>query len=153
MRTYVVQPGDSPARIAARDDMAGCEKCSVDLIRANAHKAAVRHPNGFLSFRELHVGETLWLPDKWFSGKLDELSPEYFAALPHPDGVTLPKVQAGALAEAPAQDQGLSTGAIVGMSLLGIGVVGGAIYWATGPSYPKRRRVRRVNDDDNRQAN
>ena len=152
MRIYVVQAGDSPARIASRDDMAGCPRCSIDLIRANAHKPAVKHPNGFLSFRDLSVGETLWLPDKWFSGELDALPPSYFAALPHPDGVTLSKVQrqAGIVGEeAHSQTQGPGTGAIIGMSLLGIGAVGGAIYWAL---RPPRRRVRRVKDDDDRQT-
>ncbi len=153
MRNYVVQPGDSPAKIAIQ--FAGCPRCTIDLIRANAHKPAVRHPNGFLSFQDLSVGEKLVLPDKWFSKEFDELPPSYFAALPHPDGVTLHKTQQTGVVggEAPSQQkEGPSTGAIIGMSLLGIGVVGGAIYWVTGPSYPKRRRVRRVNYDDDRQA-
>ncbi len=146
MRTYVVQAGDSPAQIAARDDMAGCPKCSRDLVIANSHKPIITHPNGFLSFRDLSVGETLWLPDKWFSGELDELPPSYFAALPHPDGVTLSKAQrqAGVVGETTAQKDGPSTGAIVGMSLLGIGAVGGAIYWVLRPS---RKRVRRVREE------
>ena len=88
MREYVVREGDTPARIAARDDMAGCPKCARDLVAANAHKEAVVHPNGFVSFRELRVGEKLNLPDKWFDGSLDKLPKSYFAALPHPDGVT-----------------------------------------------------------------
>ena len=156
MRNYVVQPGDSPAKIAIQ--FAGCPKCTIDLIHANAHKPAVRHPNGFLSFQDLSVGETLVIPDKWFSKEVDELPPSYFAALPHPDGVTLSKAQrqAGIVGEeAPSQTQGPGTGAIIGLSLLGIVAVGGAIYWVTGPSYPKRRGVRRVNDgenDDDRQA-
>lgn len=147
MRTYVVQAGDSPARIAARDDMAGCPRCSIDLIHANPHKPAVKHPNGFLSFHELRVGETLWIPDKWFSGELDELPPEYFAALPHPNGVTLRKTQqAGVVGdEALPKKEGPSTGAIVGMSLLGIGAVGGAIYWVL---RPPRKRVRRVKEEE-----
>ena len=152
MRNYVVQPGDSPAKIAIQ--FAGCPKCTIDLIHANAHKPAVRHPNGFLSFSDLSVGETLWIPDKWFSKEFDELPPEYFAALPHPDGVTLSKAQrqAGIVGdEAPSQEkEGPGTGAIIGMSLLGIGAVGGAIYWVL--ARPQRGRVRRVSDDDDRQA-
>ena len=103
--------------------MAGCPKCTIDLIHANSHKPIIKHPNGFLSFQDLRVGETLWLPDKWFSGELDELPPEYFAALPHPDGVTLTKAQqAGVVGEeAPSEKEGPSTGAIIGMSLLGLG--------------------------------
>jgi len=97
VRTYVVRPGDSPAKIAIQ--FAGCPKCAVDLIKANPHKEAVRYPNGFLSFRELRAGEKLELPEKWFSGALDRLPPAYFAALPHPDGVTLPKGRFGTLGD------------------------------------------------------
>jgi len=86
VRTYVVQPGDSPARIAIAH--AGCPKCAIDLVEVNPHKSTVRHPNGFLSFTALRVGETLALPDKWFSPEFDRLPATYFAALPHPDGTT-----------------------------------------------------------------
>ncbi len=150
MRTYVVQAGDSPARIAGRDDMAGCQRCARDLVLANAHKPTIKHSNGFLSFRDLSVGETLWIPDKWFSGELDKLSPEYFAALPHPDGVTLSKAQrqAGIVGdEAPSNKEGLSKGAIVVMSLLSIGAVVGAFYGVL--AYPPRRRVRRIKEEVN----
>lgn len=273
MRTYVVQPGDSPAKIAIQ--FAGCPKCSVDLIHANPRKPAVRYPNGFLSFAQLQVGETLIIPDKWFSKEFDELPPSYFASLPHPDGVTPPKGRLGSLgdystlenaslevselasmndatfhadadgvaslidtsvreakgsdlaamvhgataearkynvdlgaalnagtstaearlgvqnalstalgvarvtlesfyaanptydvdigpatieppapapapiAATPPQKKGITTGAIVG-TLLGVGVVGGAIYWAV--SHPPRKRIRRVKDDDDRQT-
>jgi hypothetical protein len=69
--------------------MAGCPKCGgIDFVRANPHKAAVVHQNGFTTFKELRVGETLNLPEKWFSKEFDELPPAYFKALPHPDGVT-----------------------------------------------------------------
>lgn len=88
MREYVVRPGDSPASIASRPEMAGCPKCSRDLIAVNGHKPAVTHKNGYRSFREMSVGERLILPEKWFDGSLDALPPAYFAALPHPDGVT-----------------------------------------------------------------
>lgn len=46
-------------------------------------------PNGFRTFRTLHLGETLNVPDKWFTKEFDALPPSYFAALPHPDGVTI----------------------------------------------------------------
>jgi len=85
-RTYVVQPGDSPASIAAVH--AGCPKCAADLPAVNPHKAVVVHPNGYRTFLELRVGEKLILPEKWWSKEFDELPPSYFAALPHPDGVT-----------------------------------------------------------------
>ena len=88
MREYVVQPGDSPASIAAQDAHAGCPKCSRDLIAANPHKATVTYPNGYVTFKELREGEKLNLPDKWWSKEFDELPPAYFASLPHPDGVT-----------------------------------------------------------------
>jgi hypothetical protein len=88
VRLYEVRPGDSPASIAAKPEMAGCPKCSRDLIAANAHKASVRHPNGYASFKELRVGEKLNLPSKWFDGTLDRMSRAYFDSLPHPDGVT-----------------------------------------------------------------
>jgi hypothetical protein len=58
------------------------------LIRANTHKAVTRFPNGYETFKELHVGEELVLPDKWFDGTLDRMPKSYFAALPHPDGIT-----------------------------------------------------------------
>ena len=92
MRFYEVRPGDSQASIAARPEMAGCPKCGgIDFVRANPHKAATVHPNGYTSFVELRVGERLALPEKWFNGDLDKLPPAYFAALPHPDGVTRPR--------------------------------------------------------------
>jgi hypothetical protein len=87
-RTYVVKEGDSPARIASRDDMAGCPKCSVDLVRANPQKPTVRHPNGFVTFRELGVGEVLNLPDSWFHPARESLPPTYYKILPHANGVT-----------------------------------------------------------------
>jgi hypothetical protein len=58
------------------------------LVAAHPHKATIRHPNGFRTFKELRVGEKLNLPEKWFNGELDKLPPAYFAALPHHDGVT-----------------------------------------------------------------
>jgi hypothetical protein len=86
VRVYTVKHGESPAAIAIK--FAGCPKCTVDLVKANRHKPAVRYPNGFTTFRELRAGERLYLPDKWFSKEFDELPPVYFKALPHPDGVT-----------------------------------------------------------------
>jgi hypothetical protein len=70
------------------DAHAGCPKCSRDLIAANPHKPTVTHPNGYVTFRDLHAGEKLIIPDKWASKEFDALPPSYFAALPHPDGVT-----------------------------------------------------------------
>jgi hypothetical protein len=99
MRLHEVQPGDSPASIAIAH--VGCPKCAVDLVRANPHKETVTHPNGFVTFKELHVGEQLNLPDKWWTKEFDELPPAYFAALPHPDGVTLPKSTARVLGDDP----------------------------------------------------
>ena len=96
MQIYEVREGDSPGSIAA--DFAGCPKCARDLVKVNSHKPIVTLPNGFATFRSLRVGEKLWLPDKWFTSELDELPPAYFAALPHPDGVTPSKL--GALAAA-----------------------------------------------------
>lgn len=88
VRVYEVRAGDSPAGIASRDDMAGCPRCAIDLVRANSHKETVTHPNGFVSFKELRAGEKLNLPEKWFDGTLDRLPKSYFSALPHADGVT-----------------------------------------------------------------
>lgn len=104
MREYIVRPGDSPASIASRPEMAGCPRCARDLVAVNAHKQAVTHPNGFRSFKELRVGEKLNLPNKWFNGELDRMPPAYFASLPHHDGVT-PGVHgvSGALGD-PASD-------------------------------------------------
>lgn len=107
MRQYVVQSGDTPARIASRDDMAGCPKCAIDLVRANPHKAAVVMPNGFVTFRDMRVGEKLNLPDKWFDGSLDTRPKAYFSALPYPDGVTpstLGDAAAGVLSDFAALD-------------------------------------------------
>lgn len=94
MRVYEVRPGDSPASIAI--EYAGCPKCVIDLVRANPHKQAVVHPNGFTTFKSLLAGEKLNLPDKWASKLFDDLPSTYFAALPHPDGVTPGKFGVGA---------------------------------------------------------
>jgi len=88
MRTYIVKAGDSPASIASQDGHASCPKCARDLVLANPHKESVTFPNGFLSFKELRVGEELCLPDKWFEPRFDLLPPAYFASLPYADGVT-----------------------------------------------------------------
>ena len=80
--------------------MAGCPRCSRDLVAVNAHKPAVTKPNGFRTFRDLRVGEKLNLPDSWFDGTLDRMPASYFAALPHHDGVT---AGVGALGD-PASD-------------------------------------------------
>jgi hypothetical protein len=89
MRTYIVQAGDSPANIASKPEMAGCPKCaSRDLVPANPHKETVIHPNGFVTFKSLRVGEKLNLPDKWFEPGFDLLPPAYFGSLPYADGVT-----------------------------------------------------------------
>jgi hypothetical protein len=82
MQTYVVQPGDSPARIATR--FAGCPKCVVDLVAANPHKPSRTYPNGFRTFDTLRVGERLLLPRKWFDGTLDRMPRIYFDRLPAP---------------------------------------------------------------------
>jgi hypothetical protein len=86
VRAYVVQVGDSPAKIAIA--FAGCPKCARDLVEANPHKPTVVYPNGYRTFTELKAGEVLDLPEKWFDGTLDALPSEYFAALPYADGVT-----------------------------------------------------------------
>ena len=87
MRTYVVQPGDSPASIAAKNG-AECPKCSRDLTLANSHKATVTHPNGYITFESLAPGEVLILPEKWFEPRFELLPPAYFGSLPYADGVT-----------------------------------------------------------------
>src|ERR1700690_2260859 len=86
-RQYVVEPGDSPAKIAIK--FAGCPKCGSALAKNNPQKATVTYPNGFVTFKELRVGEVLNLPDSWFNGEHDALPPEYFKSLPYADGVTL----------------------------------------------------------------
>lgn len=96
VRTYVVQPGDSPASIAAQDSMAGCPKCSCELPRVNCHKASTVRPNGHVTFTELIVGEVLNLPDEWFDPARELLPPAYYKILPHPNGVTR-----GTLGDAP----------------------------------------------------
>lgn len=82
MRQYIVQPGDSPARIAAQ--MAGCPKCAVDLLAANPGKTRAQLGGGYETFASLGVGEVLALPDKWFDGTLDRLPQSYFDGLPAP---------------------------------------------------------------------
>jgi hypothetical protein len=107
MRTYVVQPGDSPASIAARDAMAGCPKCAIELPRVNAHKPAVILPNGFVTFEGLAAGETLNLPDTWFHPAREQLPPAYYRILPHPNGVTRGSL-GGALGDFPELDAAVS---------------------------------------------
>lgn len=68
--------------------MAGCPKCSRDLLAANSHKPTVRHPNGYETFRELRAGEKLNIPEKWRNGDLESRPALYFSALPYHDGVT-----------------------------------------------------------------
>jgi hypothetical protein len=75
-----VQPGDTPASIAAT--FAGCPKCQRDLLAVNPGKARLRYANGYETFQDLRPGETLSLPDKWFDGTLDRLPRSYFEALP-----------------------------------------------------------------------
>lgn len=58
------------------------------MLLANQHKERVVHPNGYVSFKELHAGERLELPEKWFNGELDQMPNSYFASLPRHDGVT-----------------------------------------------------------------
>jgi hypothetical protein len=113
MRLYEVQPGDSPASIAARPEMAGCPKCSRDLLAVN-DKPTISFPNGYKTFRDLSVGERLRLPDKWFDGSLDNRPPSYFSALPHPDGVTPSKLglaAAGVLGDYSTFDSASATAA------------------------------------------
>ena len=90
MRQYVVKPGDSPASIAAKDEHAGCPRCAIDMAdqAVNPQKEIVTLPNGYRTFKELRVGETINLPDKWFDGRHDALPPSYFKALASPDGRT-----------------------------------------------------------------
>jgi len=98
-RQYVVQPGDSPASIAAKDFMAGCPRCSCELPRVNLHKPTITHPNGLISFKELRVGETINLPDEWFHPAREHLPSTYYKILPHHDGVTR-----GTLGDSPELD-------------------------------------------------
>jgi len=105
-RQYVVEPGDSPAKIAIK--FAGCPKCAGSLPLANPHKPTVTFPNGFTTFRTLDVGEVINLPDKWFNGDLDSRPPAYFQALPYADGVTpstLGDAAAGVLGDFAVLDQ------------------------------------------------
>jgi hypothetical protein len=81
--------------------MAGCPKCAIDLVRANPHKPIVQYPNGYITFRELRVGETLWLPDVWFNGLHDQRPASYFAALPSADGQHHVPPSAGGILGAP----------------------------------------------------
>lgn len=114
MRQYVVQPGDSPASIAAQDQHAGCMKCAIDLVVANPHKARVAHPNGFTTFRDLRAGEVLNLPDKWFTPAFDQLSPAYFKVLPFADGRTRGSI--GALGDYPDLD--VATGKVAALAAM-----------------------------------
>lgn len=147
MRQYVVQPGDSPASIAAK--LGGCPRCARDLVAVNTHKAAKRLPNGFITFHDLHAGETLNLPDIW-DGDNDKRPPSYFKSLPSADGVTFgtgmackprPRMKTVANAgdgspnewddgtlSAPGQtDSGLSFGSVFVVGLLIASAVGGVI--------------------------
>ena len=57
-------------------------------MRANPHKETVSHSNGFVTFKNLSVGEELRLPEKWFGPRMDLLPPAYYGCLPYADGVT-----------------------------------------------------------------
>ena len=54
----------------------------------NGHKQAITRSNGFVTFVELRVGETINLPDEWFHPARENLPPTYYKILPHADGVT-----------------------------------------------------------------
>ncbi len=72
MRQLVVRPGASALRIALH--YTGCPKCVRSLVIANPQKARFTYPNGFITFRELRVGEVLNLPDSWFDGNNEDKS-------------------------------------------------------------------------------
>lgn len=108
MRTYVVKEGDSPASIAAQDSMAGCPRCSCELPRVNGHKTAITHKNGYVTFKDLRVGETINLPAEWFHPARDLLPPAYYRILPHPDGVTRGSL-GGTLGDLPALDTAVAS--------------------------------------------
>jgi hypothetical protein len=76
--------------------MAGCPKCACELPRANPGRPTVTRPNGFVTFAELRVGETINLPDEWFHPARERLPSTYYRILPHHDGVT-----PGSLGDAP----------------------------------------------------
>lgn len=142
MRQYVVQAGDSPASISAK--LGGCPKCARDLVAANGHKQSAVHPNGFISFKDLRVGETLNLPEIW-EGENDKRPVEYFKSLPYADGVThgvgmacqpQPRMRTvadamndGSFLSAPAQetDSKLNLGAVFVGGLLVASAIGGII--------------------------
>lgn len=65
----------------------------------NLHKKAITRPNGFVTFRELRVGETLNLPDEWFHPAREKLPATYYKILPHHNGVTR-----GTLGDSPELD-------------------------------------------------
>jgi hypothetical protein len=88
VRVYTVADGDTPENIAARPEMAGCPRCSRDLILANPHRPHARQANGYLTFVDpLVAGERLWIPDKWRDEVLDALPKSYFENLPDPMGL------------------------------------------------------------------
>jgi hypothetical protein len=107
LRQYVIQSGDSPASIAAQDSMAGCPRCGIELARVNRHKPSIVHPNGFVTFKTLAVGEIINLPDEWFHPARENLPPAYYRILPHADGVT-PGSLGDALVDFPELDTAVS---------------------------------------------
>jgi hypothetical protein len=137
MRTHVVRSGESPASIAIL--YAGCPKCSIDLIKSNSGKPTVIFPNSYITFQDLRVGETLNLPDKWFSREFDALPPAYFASLPSADGVTPGRVPGAlgdqaALAAAQALVEALPTMTDQAFTN-SVGSTGAAIDRAVGEAY------------------
>jgi hypothetical protein len=116
VRTYVVKENDSPASIAAQDSMAGCPKCSIELPRVNRSKPTTTHPNGYVTFKDLRVGETINLPDEWFHPARERLPPTYYKILPHPDGRTR-----GSLGDAPGElpDLDAAVAAVARLAALG----------------------------------
>jgi len=113
------------------------------LVAVNGHKQSVTHPNGFITFKDLRVGETLNLPEIW-EGENDKRPAEYFKALPHADGVThgvgmacqpAPRMRTVADAindgnlSAPSQEanSGVNLGAVFVGGLLVASAIGGAV--------------------------
>ena len=71
---YVVQRGDSPARIAQK--LTGTTRGMGQLLAANPHKVRALGLGGFETFQSISVGERLNVPRGWGVGSVSSVNVE-----------------------------------------------------------------------------
>lgn len=65
-KPYRVKRGDTALSITIK--YTGCPKCVRMLVTANPQKPYTKLSNGFVTFKDLQVGELLNIPQPWVDG-------------------------------------------------------------------------------------